>query len=142
MCIEMSRSFADSPIGAGPIVRVGDASTVFDRSLTNQFSKVAHSMGKPWQRKLMVGGSCEATAFGAYGYASTCLCLPLGNYHNMADIDGVAAGTVPARVAPEEISVTDFHGLVRLLTASVPGLSDPSPEIDLEEHFAEWAYLL
>ena len=38
----------------------------------------------------MPGGACEATAFSAYGYESTCLCLPLGNYHNMHDIDVVA----------------------------------------------------
>jgi endoglucanase len=63
----------------------------------------------------MPGGTCEATAFGAFGYHSTCLCLPLGNYHNMIDIDGVAAGARPARVGPEFISVGDFHGLVDML---------------------------
>lgn len=142
VCIEMSRSFADSPIGGGPVVRVGDASTVFDRSMTNHFSKIARAGRGPWQRKLMVGGSCEATAFGAYGFASTCLCLPLGNYHNMSDIDGVVAGTAPAKVAPEEISVTDFHGLVQLLVDGLPGLSDRPLEVDLEDHFSEWEYLL
>ena len=63
----------------------------------------------------MPGGACEATAFATYGFQSTCLCLPLGNYHNMADIDGVAAGVRPARVAREEIALADFHGMVRML---------------------------
>ena len=58
---------------------------------------------------------CEATAFATYGYTSTCVCLPLGNYHNMADIDGVLGGARPARIAPEEIAVSDYHGLVRML---------------------------
>lgn len=146
LCIEMSRSFPDSPIGGGPIVRVGDATSVFDRSITNHLATVAQGLaaapGFTWQRKLMVGGSCEATAFGSYGYASSCLCLPLGNYHNMADIDGVAAGTSAAKVAPEVISMRDFEGLVKLLTASAEGMSTAPAEIDLDGHFDEWRYLL
>ena len=63
----------------------------------------------------MPGGTCEASTFSAYGYESTCLCLPMGNYHNMVDIDGVLAGARPARVGSEYISVEDFHGLVELL---------------------------
>ena len=67
------------------------------------------------QRKLMPGGACEASAFAAYGYEATCVCLPMGNYHNMVDIDGVLAGKRPARVGPEHISIADFHGMVELL---------------------------
>jgi endoglucanase len=64
----------------------------------------------------MPGGTCEATTFSTYGYRSTCLCLPLGNYHNMTDIDGVTSGrTRRARVGPEFISVEDYHGLIEML---------------------------
>src|SRR5262245_55944443 len=82
LCLETSRSFADSPIGAGPIVRVGDRTSVFGPTLTNLVGEVAqeHADRTPafrWQRKLMSGGTCEATTFSAYGYESTCLCLPL-----------------------------------------------------------------
>lgn len=123
ICLETSRSFADSPIGAGPVVRVGDASTVFDPTLTRSFATVARSsLQRPWQRKLMAGGSCEATAFGAYGYQSSCLCLPLGNYHNMGSLDEVEQGIGEARSAPEVISIADFDGLVALLVAGVPSL--------------------
>jgi putative aminopeptidase FrvX len=120
ICLETSRSFADSPIGGGPIVRVGDRSSVFEPTLTNTVSALvqAHADATPgfrWQRKLMPGGTCEATTFSVYGYRSTCLCLPLGNYHNMVDIDGVTAGTRPARTGPEFISLDDFHGLVETL---------------------------
>jgi endoglucanase len=79
-----------------------------------------------WQRKLMPGGTCEATAFSTYGYRSTCLCLPLGNYHNMVDIDQVQAGQRPARVGPEFISVADFHGLVEMLVLCAEGLESPT----------------
>ena len=120
ICLETSRSFAESPIGGGPIVRVGDKTSVFEPTLTNAISQimVEHQKAEPafrWQRRLMPGGTCEATAFGAYGYLSTCLCLPLGNYHNMVDIDGVTGGARPASVGPEFISVSDFHGLVDML---------------------------
>lgn len=120
LCLENSRSFAESPIGGGPIVRVGDRASVFSPKLTNRVSDIMaeHAKSDPqfkWQRKLMPGGACEATAFAAYGYESTCLCLPLGNYHNMTDIDGVLAGKRPAKVGPEFISLEDFHGLVEML---------------------------
>jgi putative aminopeptidase FrvX len=127
ICLENSRSFAESPIGEGPIVRVGDRMSVFEPSLTNDISLIMteHQKRHPrfrWQRKLMPGGTCEATAFSIYGYRSTCLCLPLGNYHNMIDIDQVQAGQRPARVAPEFISMADFHGLVEMLVLCAEGL--------------------
>lgn len=115
LSIECSREFADSPIGGGPVVRVGDASSVFDHRLTNLVSSAAKDSGRIHQRKLMAGGSCEATAFAAYGYSTTGLCLPLANYHNMGNLDAVEAGGAPAEPMPEAVSVDDFHGLVDLL---------------------------
>ena len=131
ICLENSRSFHESPIGDGPIVRVGDRMSVFEPSLTNDIGLIVteHQKRHPrfrWQRKLMPGGTCEATAFSSYGYRSTCLCLPLGNYHNMVDIDQVQAGQRPARVGPEFISVADFHGLVEMLVLCAEGLESPT----------------
>jgi endoglucanase len=134
ICLETSRSFAESPVGAGPIVRVGDRTSVFDRGLTNAVTAImtAHERVRPgfrWQRKLMPGGTCEATTFGAFGYQATCLCLPLGNYHNMIDIDDVLAGRRPARVGPEFISLEDFHGLVEMLTVCATRLDAAVPSL-------------
>ena len=129
LSIEMSRSFPDSPIGDGPIIRVGDLSSVFDADLTNRVTEVARASKLVHQRKLMAGGSCEATAFGAYGLSATGLCLALGNYHNMADIDGVKAGTAKAAVAPEVISLDDFDGLVTLMLAAAKGIDDAGSDI-------------
>ena len=134
ICLENSRSTADSPIGAGPVVRVGDRMTVFSPQLTNRVSEVADNYAKDhphftWQRKLMVGGACEATAFSALGYQSTCVCLPLGNYHNMEHIDEVKAGRGPAHVGQEFVSTSDFHGLVELLEAVAHGLDAPGPDL-------------
>ena len=128
ICLENSRSFPhDSPIGAGAILRVGDRLSVFSPHLTNALSELFAARAKAtpgwaWQRKLMPGGACEATAFASYGIESTCLCLPLGNYHNMTDIDAVMSGRRPARVGPEFVSVDDFHGLVDMLRVAVLGL--------------------
>ena len=130
VCLENSRSFPhDSPIGAGPIVRVGDRLSVFTPELTNRIGDIAaaHAKDNPafkFQRKLMPGGACEATAFAAYGIASTCVCLPLGNYHNMEEIDAVLAGTKKARVGREFISANDYHLLVELLEVVARRLDD------------------
>jgi endoglucanase len=120
ICLENSRSFPESPIGDGPILRVGDRMSVFTPDLTNQISEVLRVHAEKngdfkYQRKLMPGGTCEATTFASYGYQSTCVCLPLGNYHNMSEIDEVLAGKRPARVAPECIAVADYHGMVEML---------------------------
>ena len=127
ICLENSRSFPESPIGAGPVLRVGDKSSVFGPELTNRLADVMNDHvsshpGFKWQRKLMAGGTCEATAFSAFGRRSTCICLPLGNYHNMVDIDGVMAGRRPARLGPEIISIADYLGLIDMLVVCVMNL--------------------
>lgn len=135
LLLENSRSFPDSPIGAGPIVRVGDRISIFSPRLTDAIAKRAEELaGGPsipratdkaisrawkWQRKLMVGGACEASVFCAAGYQATCVCLALGNYHNMTNLTEVQAGTyqgIPP-IAREYISLSDFEGLVDLLVA-------------------------
>jgi endoglucanase len=139
IALENSRASNEAPIGAGPIVRVGDRLSIFTPWLTGLCCEAAEqAFGGPstptsaqtnarantgrWQRKLMVGGACEASVFCHEGYAATCLCLPLGNYHNMAHLDRLQAGTYdatelgPPRAAPEFIHTEDFAGLVTLLT--------------------------
>jgi len=150
LCLENSRSFAESPIGNGPILRVGDRLSVFSPQLTNRLCHLVDEYQKTHprlkvQRKLMPGGACEATTFGAYGYEATCICLPLGNYHNMVDIDGVQAGKRPARVAPEIISVDDYHGMVEVLVHVAPRLDEPWAchiETRLERLYRERGHLV
>jgi putative aminopeptidase FrvX len=126
LCLETSRSFPESPIGAGPILRVGDKASVFNPELTNTIAEIMNAQKNfKWQRKLMPGGMCESTAFCNYGFLSTCLCLALGNYHNMDDIDGVVQKNKSAKVAPEFISVNDFHSLVKMLTVVCRELDKP-----------------
>ncbi len=150
VCLECSRSFPhDSPIGAGPIVRVGDRMSVFTPELTNSVSAVAEGYAKEksafrFQRKLMPGGVCEASAFSAYGIHSTCVCLPLGNYHNMAGVEAVEAGARSARPGREFVSVADYHGMIELLGAIARRLDAPghSRLASMEKIWAERGPLL
>lgn len=161
IALENSRAFDESPIGGGPIVRVGDRLSIFSPSLTGACAlcaeRIAGAPAQPtatqmavgggwkWQRKLMAGGACEATVFTTFGHEATCLCLPLGNYHNMADLTAVQAGnnTSPPRIAPEFISVADFHGLVDLLVECGRGLpSAPDHAGMIERLWKERAFVL
>ena len=166
--LENSRSFPESPIGGGPIVRVGDRMSTFSPALTAGFAKLAEALAKGggegvewggnrtgddaetgfrWQRKLMPGGACEATVYQAYGYEATCLCLPLGNYHNMANLGAVESGdeaaVAAARCGREHIALDDFYNLVRLLVAAGTGLSEAPPLLDvIEKLHAERRFVL
>jgi endoglucanase len=166
VALENSRSFADSPIGGGPIVRVGDRLSVFDPRLTAACARKAEELaGAPatpaatqrtpgregwrWQRKLMAGGACEATVFCALGHQATCLCLPLGNYHNMADLQRVQDGTFdragngPPRVAREFIHRDDYFGLVDLLVAIGTDLPAADPAVAMiDKLYAKHASVL
>ncbi len=153
LALENSRSFADSPIGGGPIVRVGDRLSIFSPTLTGSVAKRAEELAAdekksgrpwPWQRKLMSGGACEASVFCGAGYEATCVCLPLGNYHNMGDLAELEAMTTSTpRIAPEFIALADFEGLVDLLIACGTRLPDSARLADrFEKLWNERAFVL
>ena len=96
--------------GGGPIVRIGDAVHVFSPRMTQWMVALCQAMREEdpafvYQRKLMDGGTTEATAYDLAGYETGAACIALGNYHN--------AGP-KGRVAPETVSLNDLEGLVRL----------------------------
>lgn len=116
VALETSKSFPESPIGGGPIVRVGDRTSIFDQELTYRVTAIAEALAKRtakrkspfrFQRKLMPGGTCEATAYQVYNRIATCVCIPLGNYHNMNESRGA--------IDSEQISLNDFHLLIEFL---------------------------
>lgn len=120
--VECSAMQPYAPQGKGVVIRVGDKTSVFDSAATWQLTQTAEALAKhkkrfAFQRALMPGGTCEASAFGAYGYRAAAVCLPLGNYHNMA-AKGIAA---------EYIHIDDWHSLVDLLTAI--GTQQPATEL-------------
>jgi putative aminopeptidase FrvX len=112
LSLECSKALADAPQGGGVVIRVGDRATIFDPALTAALVERASGVGGlRWQRKLMDGGVCEASAFGPAGWRTSGLAVPLANYHNNAD-DG-------SGIAPESVLVEDFLAEVRLLEALV-----------------------
>jgi putative aminopeptidase FrvX len=116
LSLECSKALPGAPQGGGVIVRVGDRSSIFDPSITEALRAAAQRLadddpsdGFRFQRRLMDGGACEATAFCAAGYRSSGLALPLGNYHNAADEGG--------GLAAEHVLIADYVTEVRLLAA-------------------------
>ena len=143
LSIETSRQLSEARVGDGPVIRTGDRVTVFDRELTNRISRAAASSPIHHQRKLMSGGGCEATAFGAYGYQATGLCVPLGNWHNQGNLDEVEKGKGAAIPKLEEISLQDFHGLVDLILLAARAVDCEDPVRDrLDDSYRSQAHLL
>jgi putative aminopeptidase FrvX len=142
--IEMSREIPPARIGAGPILRVGDRMSTFDPGLTAFCQQVAQNLQKlnprfRYQRRLMDAGTCESTAYAAYGYITTGLCLALGNYHNMDEHSG--------RIAPEYISLRDWRMLIDWLEALVlhrPGYRPSALSLrpELERRFSAQRQML
>lgn len=116
IAIETSKALPNAPIGAGPILRVGDKTSVFTPEVTQFCDRVAREMSRKrknfaYQRKLMDGGTCESTAYISYGYGATGICLALGNYHNMDGDRG--------KIAPEYVSIRDWKQMVDWFEALV-----------------------
>ncbi|MFC1525377.1 hypothetical protein ACFL6X_01045 [Candidatus Latescibacterota bacterium] len=113
--VECSSELAGAPLGEGPIIRVGDRSWIFDAEITAGLTAAADELGgvetgggEPpfqYQRRLMDGGRCEATALARAGYAAGAAAIPLRNYHNRGR----------RQLQAEAVDVDDAVGLVRLL---------------------------
>lgn len=119
--LESSRELPGAQIGAGPVVRVGDARSTFhpeaERFLIAARDKlIAGDPSIKIQRQLMSGGTCEATTFSVFGYRATGIAFPLGNYHNMSE-DG--------ELKAEYISASDFDTGISLLVRAVQEAASP-----------------
>jgi endoglucanase len=103
--VETSAERPPAKMGEGPILRVGDKSSIFDSAATAALGEIAAESHIAIQRCLMPGGTCEATAYQLCGFRSAALCVALGNYHNCGPEHQIAA---------EYVSLSDVQGLVRL----------------------------
>lgn len=86
--VESSKELPHAPMGQGPVIRVGDRTTTFDPRVTMLLEEVAARVARAdrrfaFQRRLMDGGTCEATVFCLHGYRAGGVCLAMGNYHNL-----------------------------------------------------------
>ena len=117
--IETSKAQMAAPLGKGAVIRLGDKMSMFDPQLTMNLRRAADKIlagrkhkllekdgsGFAYNAALMPGGSTESTLLALMGYRTCAVCLPLGNYHNMA----------PGKIAPEKITISDMASLVELL---------------------------
>lgn len=106
--LEASKALSGVGIGMGPVIRVGDRRRTFDPHAEALLHEARERLPKtkPTQRFLMSGGTCEATSWGVFGYRTTGVAIPLGNYHNQGDRN---------HIRPEHVAVKDLATAVDLL---------------------------
>jgi endoglucanase len=114
IAIECSAEVPGVQMGDGPILRVGDRSSIFTPHLTAFCQRVAEDLAKCGrrficQRRLMDGGTCESTVYCTSGFEATGLCIALGNYHNV--------NARRRRIGPEYVDLNDFGRLITWLIA-------------------------
>lgn len=147
LSLETSRTLPKALIGHGPVVRLGDRRTVFHADYLEVLSELAQrALPRTHQRRIMDGGSCEATAATAFGLAAIGLSVPLGNYHNEG-FDGGQDCRAPRGPAPEFVHLDDVDGLLKLCRALLqPGLNwrDPwrAQRHGLEQRLKHYRHML
>lgn len=123
--LEASKELPEAEFGKGPVLRIGDRTCLFDAEfaqITWQFARDLEAETKEsekpfiYQRRLMSGGTCEATPLTLFGFKAAALAVPLRNYHNIGE-DG--------RPAPEVISLRDVEGARRFCNEIARRLPKP-----------------
>jgi putative aminopeptidase FrvX len=112
--LETSRQLPGVKMEQGVILRVGDRTSIFDSEAMRFLAEVAVELKAKnkkfqFQRALMSGGTCEATAYQEFGFQTAAVCVALGNYHNCAE---------GKRIAAEFVSLTDALSMVELLATA------------------------
>ncbi len=126
--LETSRTLTGAIVGKGPVVRLGDRRTTFDPGYLKILSDVAQkALPNKHQRRIMDGGTCEATAATTYGFPAIGLSVPLGNYHNEG-FEGGPDCRAKRGPAPEFVHLDDIAGALKLCRELMrPGLPWPRP---------------
>lgn len=115
--LETSRALPGAEIGKGPVVRLGDRSTIFDSGALQVLTELAQKvLPNAHQRRIMDGGSCEASAATAYQIPCIGISVPLGNYHNQC-FEGGPDSRGQLGPAPEFVHLEDVRGLQTLCNA-------------------------
>jgi putative aminopeptidase FrvX len=112
--LEASRTLEGARIGLGPVIRLGDRKTLFDSAVTLRLDEAAAALQKKKkfsvQRRIMNGGTCEATAFNLHGIPCSGLAIPLGNYHNQRPNGKSGAEFIDIRDVERAIELcTEFY---------------------------------
>ncbi len=121
---------AHAPAGAGAVVRTGDYHNTFSNDAERYLRVAQERLGEVdppvrTQRRLLVGGTCEASAFVRLGWAATGVALPNVNYHNAPEATGSDAAE---RFAPEIVRVSDLLSGIALLAESAVAAGEDASE--------------
>lgn len=137
--LETSRTLPGAFVGKGPVVRLGDRATTFDPGALSVFTELAKQVLKGrHQRRIMDGGTCEATVATAFGYPCIGISVPLGNYHNQS-FEGGPDSRGPHGPAPEFVHSHDIKGMITLCESLLkPGLPWDEPWRAKIEEFRRW----
>jgi putative aminopeptidase FrvX len=110
MSVETSKALPGVVLGGGPVIRLGDRASMFDHRMVFFMDRVARELKKKdrrfrSQRRVMDGGTCEATPYQLAGYVAGGIAIPLHNYHNQGK----------TRIGAEAVHLRDVKGAVRYL---------------------------
>ncbi len=112
--VETSKALPGVVLGGGPVIRLGDRTSMFHHQMVIFMDHVARELQKrerrfAYQRRVMDGGTCEATPYQLRGHISGGIAVPLHNYHNQGR----------KRIGPEGVHLKDVEGVIRLLVEMV-----------------------
>jgi endoglucanase len=108
--VETSKALPGAVLGGGPVIRLGDRASMFDHRMVYFMDAMARDLAKKeprfrYQRRVMDGGTCEATPYQLAGHISGGVAIPLHNYHNQGK----------RRIGAEAVAIADVENAVRLL---------------------------
>ena len=108
--LETSKALPGVTFGGGPVIRLGDRTSMFHHRMVHFMDYVAQEIRKKdrafvCQRRVMDGGTCEATPYQLEGYTTGGVAVPLRNYHNQGK----------KGIRPEGVHLKDVEGAVRFL---------------------------
>ena len=111
-----------APAGAGIVVRAGDYHNTFSNE-AERYLRVAQERiaerGIVAQRRLLPGGTCEASAFVRLGWVATGIALPNTGYHNAGADD---------RLVPEMIRIDDMLSGIALSAEAAVAAGEDAEE--------------
>ena len=111
-----------APAGAGIVVRAGDYHNTFSNEAERYLRVAAERLaerGIATQRRLLPGGTCEASAFVRLGWTATGIALPNTGYHNAGADGGLVA---------EMIRVEDLVSGIALAAEAAIAAGNDDPE--------------
>lgn len=117
--VETSKALPGVVLGGGPVIRLGDRASMFDHRMVYFMDAVARDLAKRdrrfrFQRRVMDGGTCEATPYQLAGHIAGGVAIPLHNYHNQGK----------TRIGAEAVAIGDVESAVELLAELAQRLGD------------------